>query len=214
VGQGFADEPSYGIWGIVAVFVLLAGAGLALLLFGPASGGDSVQLDTAQTMPERDGRSGAPSSGAGGSDASGVTTSTAGATTSVTFPDGSPAPDGAAEVTVDGDTVSVRFRPPEGVDEASLALLTPVVPATMVRPVEGGRALSIEPSCSRSADEFLAGVSVTESAEVVSVAAVVLVPDGGRPCAGVDPAPVRVPLGSPLAGRNVVVLPAGTATPG
>jgi hypothetical protein len=57
VDQGAAGDPGHGIWGIVAVFVLLAGVGLALLLFGPDSGGDSVQLDTPQTLPEGDGRS-------------------------------------------------------------------------------------------------------------------------------------------------------------
>jgi hypothetical protein len=203
----------------VAVFVALTFGGLAVLLTVGDPGGGSVQLATPQTLPEgyEDGP-GTTATAAPASDDPTTTTTTTTTTqpvrdvgTSVTFPDGSPAPTGADEVVVREGVTSVRFSPPAGLTEAELDNHVAVVPATSVSRGEQDRVLDIRLTCDGSADEFLSQLTVTEGGSVVTVEAVVLVPPDGPPCASGSATSLRVPLSAPVGDRSISVVPAGVA---
>lgn len=205
------DEPgdrTYTIWGLVTAFVLLGLIGLGWLLFA-TSDPPTVQLHPPQTLPE-DG----PTSTTANTTANTTTTAAAtpkGEETSPTLPDGSPAPDGVRDVTVSDGTISMTFGPPAGTTDADLAGRETVIPPIDVTPTPDGSGLVVTVGCARSAEEFLAQVTVTEAESAVTVAAAVLVPPGAGPCGDATSTSVSVPLTDPLGSRQIVVVPAGAS---
>jgi hypothetical protein len=196
-------ERTYGAWGIVGVFVALGLIGLFVLLFIRPSGDESVRVPTSQTMPE-----GYEDPAASDPDDEGERSA------APTLPGGAPAPEGVSSVEAADGTTSVTFDPPAGAttDEGELAAgWTPAIATAVVEPTEDGRELVIRVPCSTAEDEFLAQLTVTEADAVVTVAAVVVVPDSAAPCAdSQDRHVLTVRLTEPLGSRQLTVVPEGT----
>ena len=190
------DEPrTYGIWGFAALFVVLGAIGLgAFLVFGNTTT-ETVQLPAISTttlpdttVPDPDGTA-AP----------------------ITVPGGAPAPDGVREVVSSNGATSYAFTVPE--DLSQVPLVAQVAPATAV-PSADGTSLDITVTCTKVVGEALAQLSITEDPTSVTVLPVVLVPADAPPCvAGEVLQQVTVPLDPPLAGRQIVFVPPGTAVP-
>lgn len=176
---------TYGIWGFVAMFAMVALVGVVLLVLDGGSGGPTVVVPVEQTLPDR-------------------------ATSTTAFDE--PLPDAVSEVLRDGGTTSFVLEPPAGVtDDGSWSAVVAPMRVT-VSPDGEDASLSIE--CARSSEEFVGQVIVTEGDTAVTFAAVALVPAGGPGCAtGSAPRTLEVPLSEPLADRAVVVVPAGTEVP-
>lgn len=191
------EERSYGIWGFAALFVVLGAVGLgAFLVFGNTTSG-TVQLPGIATTTRPD------------------TTPepTDGTAAPVTVPGGGPAPDGVREVVSTGGATAYAFTTSQ--DLAQVPIRAVVAPATAVASADGV-ALTVTVTCAGGVGEALAQLSVTEDATSVVVLPIVLVPADAPPCvAGELLRQVTVPLLSPLGGRRVVLVPAGTsvATP-
>ena len=194
---------TYGLGLFITTFVIIALAGLIALLVLGGGGGPTEQLSTRQTVPptqspdteESDDGSSTPSEGP----------------TEATMPDGSPAPDDVQEVRTEDGVTSYVFEVPSDVTPSELE---PSVAPTRAQLLEDGSGLVLEIGCAASAEEFLAQVSVGETEDTVTVAAVSLAPGGAAPCAD-DAAPRRlqVPLAEDGSDRSVVVVPPGTDIP-
>ncbi len=194
-------ERTYGIWGFVAFFTLLCVIGVLLLVFGGSSGGGTTQLPTRQTLPDAAGT--ASTTSADGTSSEGGTEGTT--------PSGAALPDGVTSVLSEGGSTSWAFRPPADADTTSL---DPVVAPTTVRIGDDDRSATLSIGCARSAEEFLAQVVVTEGERSVTFAAIAVVPPDAAPCAaGAAPRTVEIELVEPMAGRSVVVVPAGSTVP-
>jgi hypothetical protein len=199
-------ERTYGIWGFVAFFTLLCLIGVLLLVFGGGSGSGTTQVPTRQTLPEAAGTGSTTSVDDGSATDGGTDGGTDGTT-----PSGAALPDGVTSVLSEGGTTSWAFRPPAGADTTSLE---PVVAPTTVRIGADDRSATLTIGCARSAEEFLAQVVVTEGEQSVTFAAIAVVPPDSAPCAaGAAPRTVEIELVEPMAGRSVVVVPAGSTVP-
>jgi len=196
-------RPRYGIWGLAALFVLLATAALLVVLFLPSPQSETVELPSKQpasTVPTTDDGTGS----SGGSAAQGTTSP-------VTVPGGAPAPEGVTKVLATEGSVAFSFEVPPSYRDQRVRAAVP--PATAV-PNGDGTQLLVTVSCSLVRDEVLAQVALSEGDSVVTVLPVVLVPEQGDPCpAGTELAQVVLPLTAPLGNRQVFVAPAGTEVP-
>jgi len=212
--RGDEGERSYALWGPVAVFVLLAMVGLGLLIFGGGSDTSTVQVPVSQTFPDDADEGVLPENNADGSDGTDSDGADPEGAAPAADPSGGgapPLPEGATEALRDGASTSYSFRPPPGVDGASLDA---VVAPLRVSVGADGRTAELLVGCARSTDEFLAQVVVTEAGPSVSFAAIAVVPPESPPCGdGDEPRRVELQLLEPLGGRSVVVVPAGTEVP-
>lgn len=201
---GLEADRTYGIWGMVALFAVLAIGGLVALIVVGGSDERSAQVVTPQTLP--DGYED-PSTTVDGSSA---TTPEA---TPPTFSDGTPGPEGVADITVASGTTSLTFEPPAGRTTPEGGIvdgMSSAIAPTTVTPAEDGGSLVIRIDCARSAEEFLAQVTVTEAETTVTVAAAIVAPDDGPPCAaGAASRVITVPLSEPLGERSIASVPAG-----
>jgi hypothetical protein len=187
-------ERTYSIWPFLLLFVVLGFGGLFgfLILGNPTTPTDTIPPFT-----------------------SAPTTSTTEApddTTPVTAPGGAAVPERVRDVVVDGDSTSYAFEVPETLATAPLRA---VVARAQAVPDAAGTSLVVDVACTASADEALAQITVTETAESVTVLPVaVMGADATAPCAP-DAAPRQVvlPLRAALGGRGVVLVPAGTPVP-
>ena len=131
-----------------------------------------------------------------------------------TLPGGAPAPEGVSSVDVGDGTASLTFDPPPGATTDSGELApgwTAQIGATSAEPTEGGDELVVRVTCFGAQDEFLAQLTLTESDTAVTVAAVVVAPDDGEPCAdSQDRHVITLPLEEPLGDRRLTIVPAGT----
>ncbi len=192
------DEPrTFSIWAFVAVFVLLGAVGLVGVLIVGNSNSETVQLPVEQTTST--------------TEATTTTTAAGGGTTPVTMPDGTPAPEGVQDVVSEAGATSYAFVTPQ--ELAEVPVRTVVAPATAVPDAEG-TSLEVTVTCAAAVGEALAQLSITEDGSTVTVLPVVLAPADAPAC---DPATVlrtiTVPLAAPVAGRQVVLVPAGTEVP-
>jgi len=191
---------TFGIWGFVAFFVLLSLVGVAALLFlgTPNSPTEPVVGElTPNTLL-----------------ATSSTTASTSATenkVSNTVPGGGPAPAGVNQVLSSPGSLSFTYEIPPGFDvQQAQTAVAPI--RTRVVPNES--AITAVVSCAQSSQEQLAQVSVSETAQSVTLAAVVLVPPNAPDCgAAVVPKEVTLPLASPIAQRTVLVVPPGTKVP-
>lgn len=228
------------VWTFVALFLALGALGLGMIFLVGNPKGPSSQLEVPQTTlapaPGASGAAAGDDADAGddaaaagddesasaepagaGQDTGGTSAGRQGGAAGpggssgpvVTVPGGAPAPVGVREVLVAQDTTSYSLDVPESV--AAQPLTTRIAPADATA---DGDALTIRVRCAASVDEVLAQVSVSESADTVSVAAAVLVPADGRPCGpGASGRTLTVPLARPLGTRDIFVLPPGTRVP-
>ncbi|MFM7064315.1 MAG: hypothetical protein ACKO04_12600 [Actinomycetes bacterium] len=229
-------RPRYGIWGLAALFVLLATATLLVVLFLPSPQSETVELPSrrpASTLPGGAASGSASSGGAGGSAGSGSSSGSAvsgggsgggssGATpaggtaggqgaTAVTVPGGAPAPKGVTKVLATEGSTSYSFEVPASFRDERVRAAVP--PATAVANGDGTQLL-VRVSCSLVRNEVLAQVALSEGESVVTVLPVVLVPERGDLCpAGTELAQVVLPLATPLGNRQLFVAPAGTEVP-
>lgn len=196
----------YGIWGLAALFVLLAGLALLVVLFLPSPQSETVELPSKQpasTVPSTDdaGTAGGASGGTAGQ----------GSATPVTVPGGAPAPEGVTKVLATEGSTAYSFEVPTSFRDQRVRAAVP--PASAV-PNGDGTQLLVTVSCSLVRNEVLAQVALSEGDSVVTVLPVVLVPDEGEPCpAGTEIARVVLPLATPLGTRQVFVAPEGTEVP-
>ena len=127
------------------------------------------------------------------------------------MPDGTPAPEGVQDVVSEAGATSYAFVTPQ--ELAEVPVRTVVAPATAVPDAEG-TSLEVTVTCAAGVGEALAQLSITEDGSTVTVLPVVLAPADAPAC---DPATVlrtiTVPLAAPVAGRQVVLVPAGTEVP-
>jgi hypothetical protein len=202
-------RPRYGIWGPAAVFVLLAGLALLVVLFLPTPQSETVELPSKQpasTTPSTDDAAG---TGAGTGSSGG--TGGEGSTTAVTVPGGAPAPKGVTKVLATEGSTAFSFEVPPSFRDQRVRAAVP--PATAV-PNGDGTQLLVKVNCSLVRNEVLAQVALSEGDSVVTVLPVVLVPEKGDPCpAGTEIAQVILPLVTPLGTRQVFVAPEGTEVP-
>ncbi|HTN99438.1 MAG TPA: hypothetical protein VL068_02085 [Microthrixaceae bacterium] len=230
------DGPS--IWAFVAGFLVLAVVGLTLLLvLGSPAGktrptgtppwedppkvaesgsgstadmtgkGETRAVPTTAVTNPSTGNSADPGSDPG----SGKGIISEDATTPVTFPDGRPAPTGVTEVLRQDGTISLSFAVTSdrlGDNPQTL------VPPMKTRVSDDGTHITVWVSCARSSRESLAQVSVSETAQIVTVAGVVIVPANAVGCdPSAKPRELVIPLQSPAGNRSVVVLPTSTKLP-
>ncbi len=189
------QERTYSIWPFVAVFVVLGTVGLVgILMFGSPS-------TPTETIPSFTTTTEAPTS-----------TGPDGGAAEVTVPGGDPAPDGVRDVVVDGDVTSYAFGTPESLASEPLRAFVARARAT---PDAAGTAIELDVSCTTSADEAIAQISVTATPTSITVLPVVIAPaSGGAACTpGTAPLRITLPLTEPVGGRAVVLVPAGTEVP-
>jgi hypothetical protein len=192
-GEGESVDPSDG----ATADGDLAGAGST-----PGGGGAASSSGAEQVGP-----------GESGTDASGNGQSSPGSGTRVTLPDGRPAPEGVAEVLVDGELTSYVLTPPPAVAEPSR--MEPVVAPMGLAQFDGGSEVRLTIGCARSSEEFLAQVAVTEAADTITFVAIALAPRDGPPCVpGATPIELFLPLREPVGGRTIVVVPPDSPVPG
>ena len=200
-------RPRYGIWGLAALFVLLAGLALLVVLFLPSPQSETVELPSkrpASTVPQGDDATG--TSGSSDADSAG-----SGAATQVTVPGGAPAPEGVTKVLATEGSTAFSFEVPASYRDQRVRAAVP--PATAVANGDGTQLL-VTVNCSLVRDEVLAQVALSEGDSVVTVLPVVLVPEKGDPCpTGTQIAKVVLPLATPLGTRQVFVAPEGTEVP-
>lgn len=199
-------RPRYGIWGLAALFVVLAGLTLLVVLFLPTPQSETVELPSrrpASTVPSTDDAG----TGPGASDG----TTPGGPASVVTVPGGAPAPEGVTKVLATEGSTAFSFEVPPSFRDQRVRAAVP--PATAV-PNGDGTALLVRVNCSLVRNEVLAQVALSEGDSVVTVLPVVLVPEKGEPCpAGTEIAQVVLPLATPLGTRQVFVAPEGTEVP-
>lgn len=227
-----------GAAGLVALLVVGTGAGGTEQLRTPqtipedwdlAAEGADADDATASTEPSADEtaeadsaspNSGAEGTGSAGADASGSDpssdspspSSSPGSDTQVTLPDGRPAPDGVAEVLVDGEITSYVLTPPPTVTDPGR--MEPVVAPMGLAQFDGGSEIRLTIGCARSSQEFLAQIAVTEAADTVTFVAIALAPAGGPPCVpGATPMELFLPLREPVGDRTIVVVPPDSPVP-
>lgn len=201
-------RPRYGIWGLAAVFVLLAGLALLVVLFLPSPQSETVELPSKQpasTAPAADDDDAVTGTGASGG------TGGEGSGSAVTVPGGAPAPKGVTKVLATEGSTAFSFEVPPSFRDQRVRAAVP--PATAV-PNGDGTQLLVKVNCSLVRNEVLAQVALSEGDSVVTVLPVVLVPEKGDPCpAGTEIAQVILPLVTPLGTRQVFVAPEGTEVP-
>ena len=201
-------RPRYGIWGLAALFVVLGGLALLVVLFLPSPQSATVELPSKQpasTVPTTTSGTG------GGADAGGPSGGSSGGSSTVTVPGGAPAPEGVTKVLATGGSTSFSFEVPNSFRNERVRAAVP--PATAVASPDGTQLL-VTVSCSLVRNEVLAQVALSEGDSVVTVLPVVLVPEKGEPCpAGTQIAKVVLPLATPLGTRQVFVAPEGTEVP-
>lgn len=207
---------TYSTWWFLAAFTVLAGLGLAALLFIGMPSSPTEIVPTAQTLPadaeDRDEVAATTTSTLDGEAEPGSSPPDPPTGEAPTFADGTPAPDGVTEVLIDDGTTVLAFALPEGTDPSGF---DPQVAPVSAAILEDGRVLGVRVGCAGSQDELLAQLAVVESADGVALTAVALVPSGGAPCEpGTEAAFVEVPLRAPLDGRSVRVTPPGDALGG
>jgi hypothetical protein len=228
--SGESPDRTWSLWGFVVLFVVLAAAGLAAFLLISPPGSETVALPvdvTSTTAAPAEPR--APGDGADASDGRDATVGpvapTAGAgaggggagsaSPPVTFPDGSPAPEGAQQVLVDGAITTVSFATPRRLATVPVLAVVPPVTVTPVAGVSGipASALRLSVVCAATADEALAQISVTEDALSVTVLPVVIAPVDGGPCGSTPLRELVIPLRAPVGSRDVRAVPQGTSVP-
>lgn len=231
---------TYSIWGFVAVFAIMALAGVAALLVLGSSGGATVQVRTPQTLPvspttvdpadpsadepldptASDPATADPDAGA----AAAAPTSTGPTSTGAPAasvppavpPSSAPAPaDVPAPAVVDVERTegrtTFRFELPAGTDPGSLDAV--VAPMSLQLDPSGTTA-TLQIFCARAVGELLERVVVTDAADRVNFAAVALAPGGAASCpSGSSPRRVEIELPRPVAGRTVVVATVGSPVP-
>jgi hypothetical protein len=228
---------TYSIWGFVAVFALMALAGVAALLVLGSSGGATVQVRTPQTLPgspttvdpadpsadepldptASDPTTADPDAAAPTSTAPTSTGAPAASVPPAVPPSSAPAPADAppAPAVVDVERTegrtTFRFDLPPGTDPGSLDAV--VAPMSLQLDPSGTTA-TLQIFCARAAGELLERIVVTDAADRVTVAAVALVPGGAASCpSGSSPRRVEIELPRPVAGRTVVVATVGSPVP-
>jgi hypothetical protein len=228
---------TYSIWGFVAVFALMALAGVAALLVFGSSGGATVQVRTPQTLPgspttvdpadpsadepldptASDPTTADPDAAAPTSTAPTSTGAPAASVPPAVPPSSAPAPADAppAPAVVDVERTegrtTFRFDLPPGTDPGSLDAV--VAPMSLQLDPSGTTA-TLQIFCARAAGELLERVVVTDAADRVTVAAVALAPGGAASCpSGSSPRRVEIELPRPVAGRTVVVATVGSPVP-
>ena len=211
---------TYSIWGFVAVFALMALAGVAALLVFGSSGGATVQVRTPQTLP------GSPTTvdpadpsadeplDPTASDPTTADPDAAAPTSTAPTSTGAPAasvPPAVVDVERTEGRTTFRFDLPPGSDPGSLdAVVAPM--SLQLDPA--GTTATLQIFCARAAGELLERVVVTDAADRVTVAAVALVPGGAASCpSGSSPRRVEIELPRPVAGRTVVVATVGSPVP-
>jgi hypothetical protein len=209
--NGERTERTWSIWGFVVLFVVLAVAGILLLLLVSPPGSETVALPVDPTSttapPASDGAAGSvdpdPDPGDGRTEPP------------VSFPDGTPAPDGAQQILVDGDITTISFATPERLATVPVLAIVPPVTVTPVPGADGtpGGALRLTVLCASTDTDVLAQVVVTEDATSVTVLPVVLAPVGGGPCGAAALRELVIPLRRPVGERSVRSIPPGTAVP-
>ncbi|MFN7149163.1 MAG: hypothetical protein ACK4V6_06755 [Microthrixaceae bacterium] len=238
IGGFIAAFVGIAVVGLVALIVLGAGGGGTEQLSTPQTieeGWDGVAATTdgadgepsgtdpsAGAGPDADasssevGGAGSSSSDSAGSsaprdDTSAPSASSEGSGTRVTLPDGSLAPDGVAEVLVEGELTSYVLTPPPTADPSRME---PVVAPMGLAQFDGGSEVRLTIGCARSSEEFLAQVAVTEAADTITFVAIALAPRGGAPCEpGATPIELFLPLRAPVGDRTIVVVPPDAPVP-
>lgn len=201
--QGPGEERTFSIWPIAVVFVLLGAVGLAaiLLIGSPSTPTGTIPAFTTTTGPV----------GVGDDPADQSTTGSNTTAAPVTVPGGAPAPEGVTDVLVSGGVTTFAFAVPETFE--TVPSVAAVARATVAVTADG-TGLEITTSCAASDEEALAQVAVTINPSSVTVLPVVVAPSDGPPCAGQETTrQVVLPLGQPVAGRPITVVPFGTAIP-
>lgn len=201
--EGDGEERTYSIWPIAIVFVLIGAIGLgALLLKGsPSTPTETIPAFTTTTGP----------AGVGDDPADQSTTGSSTTAAPVTVPGGGPAPEGVTDVLVSGGVTTFAFAVPESFE--TVPSVAAVARATVAVTADDS-GLEISTSCAASDEEALAQVAVTITPSSVTVLPVVVAPSDGPPCAGQETTrQVVLPLGQPVAGRPITVVPFGTAIP-
>lgn len=224
--------------GLVALIVVGAGGGGTEQLDTPqtipedwsvaastgGADGEPVATDPSAASPDGDASdsdgggdgAGSSSSDSAGSNApsdgtSAVSPSPEGSGTRVTMPDGSPAPDGVAQVLVEGELTSYVLTPPPAADPAGME---PVVAPMGLAQFDGGAEVRLTIGCARSSEEFLAQIAVTEAADTITFVAIALAPRGGATCEpGATPIELFLPLREPVGDRTIVVVPPDSPVP-
>jgi hypothetical protein len=225
------EDRTVGIWGLLALFVVIGVVGLVVLLTvssprspteqvgdgpsrntvlptpttpttaPPAPGADDGGGDAADTPATGDATAGTGDGAAGSADGDANATTT---TTSL--------PAGVTGVLRDQGTTVLSLEVPA---ELGTTPTTPVVAPVRVRPSADGSSITVVVSCARSQAEAPAQVSVTETPDAITVLAVTLVPEGGAPCdPAAAPREVAIALQGPVGGRSLIAVPGGTAIPG
>lgn len=205
--NGEDGERTYSIWWFVAAFVLIGGVGLLFVLRGGAES-PTIDVGPKATLPTPS-SSAAPTSSAATSSSAASSSSTvpaAGTATTAT----EDLPDGVAQVMRQGGASSYVLTVPGDVRPGSEASVAPM----QVQVDDEGRTATLRILCGPSAEAVPVQVMVTEGDTTVTFAAISVGPRNGSPCA--DAAVTReltVELASPIGGRTVVVIPAGTPVP-
>lgn len=138
--------------------------------------------------------------------------SSTGSGTQVTLPGGAPAPDGVAQILVEGELTSYVMTTPPTADPGRME---PVVAPMGLAQFDGGSEVRLTIGCARSSEEFLAQVAVTEAADTITFVAIALAPRDGPPCEpGATPRELFLPLRAPVGDRTIVVVPPDAPVPG
>jgi len=204
-------RPRYGIWGLAALFVLLAGLALLVVLFLPTPQSETVELPSKQSVSTVPSDSASADGGTGVDGTAGASPGGTPGAPAVTVPGGAPAPEGVTKVLATEGSTSFSFEVPPTLRNERVRAAVP--PATAV-PNGDGTQLLVTVNCSLVRNEVLAQVALSEGDSVVTVLPVVLVPEKGDPCpAGTQIAKVILPLATPLGTRQVFVAPEGTEVP-
>lgn len=179
------QERTYGIWGLLALFVLIGAVGLYLVFTlgaadrtptepRPAQPGP-VATDSTTTVPQSD----------------------------VTFLDGSAVPEEIFEVVAEPGRHVYLYTLPDGfTDEITSSVVAP----TLVSVADDGLSVTLVMTCAVSADSVPAAVRVSEDPFEVNVMAVAIGHPLGDPCPeGEELTTLTIPLESPMGSRRVVL---------
>lgn len=184
----------------------------------PAGTGSSTDAPPDTDASDSDGDGGGSSSSdstgsnAPSDDTSAPSASSTESSTQVTLPNGSPAPDGVAQVLVEGELTSYVLTPPPAADPGRME---PVVAPMGLAQFDGGSEVRLTIGCARSSEEFLAQVAVTEASDTITFVAIALAPRDGAPCEpGATPREIFLPLREPVGDRTIVVVPPDSPVPG
>jgi hypothetical protein len=185
-------QKSYSIWGILAVFLLLAGLGLAIII----TSGSNERSPTQRLADD-------PST------STTTSSSTTSSTTPMTFPDGTPPPERIEKVTASPGQIIYTYRLPAGfMDQPTKSMVAPAI----VESADGGKAVSIAMACAVSDGSVPAEVIVLEDPMEIRVVPVAIGHALGSPCpSGQTIERITIPLEQPQGTRRLVVTPSGAA---